>query len=564
MSLGSPAAALPAALSVFLLFAAAACPLASPQTATAVVADDSNAADVAPLLEGSAAWAAFDAARAQLALATRQQQDPSLWSDVRDNAQVGLEELAQVGESVGRAHVDALHATLRAVIARQDASESRWQARTDAGEDPSTIASVETRWTTTAGSLADGLIGHEGLLPETSVAISDLLFEAGRDGEAQQALRRALALWPSEVLVHEQLRSWTARLPQPAALIQVLHELARQHGRNNSTLSGHALESSSALSLELGRRAYERAQASGSFDDYTEAANLFEASAHDLSRSRSMPRQPGDSDVQSERATTLINAGWAQYAVAWGRWSEDRESEAAWEAAAASQQAFKAALAAEPGNPTALAALSRLGTLVGTKAQSDNPLTLPAEDKADIRDYFGELAAQYDIAEWWNNFGLFSRDTGESAAADGDTELARALFEQSYAAYLRAIELSPNDTRMVNDTGVMLYYYLQRELDLAEEYFLRAIELGNDSLDNPFADRAADLWQQELAAYLDAKLNLARLYADLDRLDEASAVIDDATRFDREIFEAGDQPAVRIDLLQTKARIDAAKDSGES
>ncbi len=102
----------------------------------------------------------------------------------------------------------------------------------------------------------------------------------------------------------------------------------------------------------------------------------------------------------------------------------------------------------------------------------------------------------------FNNAGFIARDLGsaiagegtlgqplEGAAAMSDAERAKAkaeamrIWEKSYRYYEIAIELSPEDPRIVNDGGLMLIYHLHRQYDRAEELFRQAIEVGQPQLD---------------------------------------------------------------------------------
>jgi tetratricopeptide (TPR) repeat protein len=69
-------------------------------------------------------------------------------------------------------------------------------------------------------------------------------------------------------------------------------------------------------------------------------------------------------------------------------------------------------------------------------------------------------------------------------AADADRLLERAqeLMQRSYAAYIVAAELAPEDVRIVNDAGLVMAYYLRSDAEAAERYFLRAIQYGNEQL----------------------------------------------------------------------------------
>jgi tetratricopeptide (TPR) repeat protein len=132
-----------------------------------------------------------------------------------------------------------------------------------------------------------------------------------------------------------------------------------------------------------------------------------------------------------------------------------------------------------------------------------------AGDLAGIRDAFGRAARRFDDAEWWNNHAFFCRETER--------------YEDAYAAYSRCIELAPDNARWVNDTGLILLYHLQRDLDHAELLFRRAWELGRAVTDNPFASQEAV--QENFLAYTDAMLNLGRLMFEQGRLDEAATVV---------------------------------------
>jgi hypothetical protein len=77
----------------------------------------------------------------------------------------------------------------------------------------------------------------------------------------------------------------------------------------------------------------------------------------------------------------------------------------------------------------------------------------------------------------YNNAALAARDLGVQKADAGDPAAAKALWERSYAAYEKAVRLSPDDVRIVNDCGLMLLYHLDRDLPRARELFERAIAM---------------------------------------------------------------------------------------
>ena len=99
------------------------------------------------------------------------------------------------------------------------------------------------------------------------------------------------------------------------------------------------------------------------------------------------------------------------------------------------------------------------------------------------------MASNPPDADVWNNYGLYLRDTGR--------------HEESYTAYERAVTLDDTDPRILNDTAVLLHYYLKRDDERAMELYSRAIELAREQLEQPGVDA-------ELRAYLDLALTDAR------------------------------------------------------
>ena len=98
---------------------------------------------------------------------------------------------------------------------------------------------------------------------------------------------------------------------------------------------------------------------------------------------------------------------------------------------------------------------------------------------------FNERVLQIAPDRWgflYNNAALAARDLGVQKATAGDTATAKELWERSYRHYEKAVELSPDDARIVNDCGLMLIYHLDRDLDRARTLFERAIEIGKAQL----------------------------------------------------------------------------------
>jgi len=159
-----------------------------------------------------------------------------------------------------------------------------------------------------------------------------------------------------------------------------------------------------------------------------------------------------------------------------------------------------------------------------------------AEEAAQIYDYLH--AYDPTAANFANNAGFFNReaamsakDTAERAAHAASTEteevrkaellaeaaeadaLAVALVEKSYAAYLEASKLAPEDVRIVNDTALIMTYYLRTDPDTAEEQLMRSVAMGEEQL------ATTTLEGQELIdlkeAWGDAHQNLGVLFLTL-------------------------------------------------
>ncbi len=135
-----------------------------------------------------------------------------------------------------------------------------------------------------------------------------------------------------------------------------------------------------------------------------------------------------------------------------------------------------------------------------------------------------------------NNVGYFNRDVatnyeqqavGLMLQRDAEPSVVAGLLskavehmERSYAAYVRAAELAPTDARIINDTGLILTYYLQRDLDVAERYLHEAISVGLPQLEAGIEDEEQRTMTREAVG--DAYQNLGVLELTL-RGDAAAA-----------------------------------------
>lgn len=115
-------------------------------------------------------------------------------------------------------------------------------------------------------------------------------------------------------------------------------------------------------------------------------------------------------------------------------------------------------------------------TLISLRGLADQMVR--AERLEDAREVFKLVAnAAPTVATDWNNYAFFCRETQR--------------YEESYAAYTRALELSPDDAGILNDTALILQYHLKRDLEYALDLYERAVQAGNRVLEDSNADSFA-------------------------------------------------------------------------
>ncbi len=127
-----------------------------------------------------------------------------------------------------------------------------------------------------------------------------------------------------------------------------------------------------------------------------------------------------------------------------------------------------------------------------------------------------------DNGRYWNNLGLFLRDEADNRVQRGKKQMSAEehkqvmdLYERSYAAYLKALELAPNDPNYLNDAAVLLDYNLDRDLDQARAWYVKAAEMAEIELARKDID--ADTRGLREIALRDSRNNLKRLDAKLEK-----------------------------------------------
>ena len=115
-----------------------------------------------------------------------------------------------------------------------------------------------------------------------------------------------------------------------------------------------------------------------------------------------------------------------------------------------------------------------------------------------------ETVAQLQIRKIDDRYVL--RRTSESP---DDKQLAQSYFEKAYAAYAKALEISPENPALLNDTAVMLHYYLDRDAEKAKAMYKKAAELAEAELKR--GDLTPEVRTRDETALRDSRNNLAKL-----------------------------------------------------
>ncbi len=179
------------------------------------------------------------------------------------------------------------------------------------------------------------------------------------------------------------------------------------------------------------------------------------------------------------------------YQRARGLARDDRQDEAAdllGEQAAGGQQAFAALLETIASQPEPRDEALLIRSLADRAFR--------ASDLEAARELF-HLSAEIlqTSADDWNNYAFFCRETGR--------------YEESYAAYLRALEIDGSNPNLLNDAALILHYHLRRDLERAALLYERALEEGKRVLADPDADSFAR--ESAATAVRDAGNNLRLL-----------------------------------------------------
>lgn len=216
----------------------------------------------------------------------------------------------------------------------------------------------------------------------------------------------------------------------------------------------------------------------------------------------------GDKDARN--ATTAWWKGFAQFENA--KWADSeasfRRAVELWPAftnswyyvfrAAFSQQRYEEAIEALK-NYRRIDTEGLVATLAGDFGRNEGVLNGligwcadPAKQKGRVRNEDAALICelftkvQPEVARHWNNLGLFLRDAGDALrmrrGEKPDPEVLADLWTRSYDAYEHSLQLSPKDPNYLNDTAVMLHYYLKRDFDRAQAMYEQSFKYAEEEL----------------------------------------------------------------------------------
>lgn len=444
-----------------------------------------------------------------LTTAIAQMGEPDLWVDAGESASEARAVMVAARDAGANPTLDAALATTDALLA--------WRALLEYGSlAGDTQPDTAELWADARGTLQETVITpltlSQGQLAQTDEVLLDVLFRTGRSERAAQELGAALRRWPAHPPLHMIARSWRDVIPDPGALSMQLEAQLDSTGVTIAGFNAQALATQGYLSLAWAAQVEQAG-------DAARAARLYEAGAEALKQAVEDPSLD-DWERFSRLADCLVNGGWLRFSEAQAA-IQSGGLEAALPALQMAEQDFGGALRAMPEDPDAAEGIALTGDLYYQAGSVEG-----------IRDFFGRVAERFDHAEWWNNHAFFCRETGE--------------YETSYASYNKCIALAPDNPRWVNDTGLILLYHLDRDLDRAEELFRRAWELGSKICENPFV--SPESYDDAFGGYTDAMHNLSLLLARTGDLQQAIEV-------NAELLEISPE---RIDARQVKSDLDRA------
>ncbi len=349
-------------------------------------------------------------------------------------------------------------------------------------------------------------IGESPTSPWGYEQLANLFLWEQRGPEALQTLRTGLAILPDNEGIHTAFVRQLGDLSQaqatdagasPAEALQarydaILGAYATFRERHPENALGFWYSAFETFYLALGKFETSSDVRGAGSAEFREAERLFEVCRE---------REPGFTDACVDYEILCRTAlGWCLYQL---EEDEDAErmffsaedlrplgSEAARRGRAAGLDLY---LSGSDGSKRLPSALAGLDFLV-RRATADPTSLSGLERGARLADRM--FSARPENPNLANNVGFVNRDaavlremdaTARFARAESDEDRAAAaasraraqeLIERSWAAYCIAAAMTPDDVRVVNDTGLIMTYYLRTDAEAAERYLLDAVADG--------------------------------------------------------------------------------------
>lgn len=135
------------------------------------------------------------------------------------------------------------------------------------------------------------------------------------------------------------------------------------------------------------------------------------------------------------------------------------------------------------GDPSNRAALTKAAAI----ADRTSALRPTDGNLANNAGFLNRDASMLWEADALRRFAQATTDEQRGVAAEHRAK-AQALIEASWSAYQKAAELLPSDVRVVNDTGLVMAYYIRTDPEAAVGYFMRSIADGREQLKDESMD----------------------------------------------------------------------------
>ncbi len=351
---------------------------------------------------------------------------------------------------------------------------------------------------------------------------------AGDARGAADVLERGIDVLPEALPLHENLARLARGLGGPTETVRIYTAIVERHG---SSALAHWFLAQDQLESALER-----------LDERTASAADFGRAAASFARARALNPEYAEACLGRE-ALCRAGVGWVHL------WADELDT---------AERAFLSMEETLPGGlewqyPGRLfSGVDSLNRLAGRWYARSQDEELAQSERDEALAQAGRIVRA--LSEYRptdpalaNDAGFLNRDAAEAlersgsalverGATQGRPELveqglallarARETMETSFASYVRASELSPDDARVVNDTGLILTYYLRREPETARAYHERAIAVGlprieagtlaeDDDLHTAVGDAYQNLGYLELCWRGDAAAALAPLEASM-------------------------------------------------